>query len=156
MLFRSGSILSGWSLRHSGLPARVAEEHSETAYMTDRALQFIRETGERPWVLHLSYIKPHWPLMAPAPYHDMYGADDVAPAVRSKAEQDHGHPVMRAFMEMECSRTYSDDAKRAVAVPTYMGLIRQLDDHIGRLLQALEESGRLDDTAIIFTSDHGD
>lgn len=155
-LGEDGSVLSGWSLRHAHLPARVAEPHSETAYMTDRALQFIRETGDRPWVLHLSYIKPHWPLMAPAPYHSMYGADDVPPPVRSSAELENAHPVVRAFMEIECSKTYSDDAKRAVAVPTYMGLIRQLDDHLGRLLRELEAQGRLDDTAIIFTSDHGD
>ena len=43
-----GEILSGWSLRNSKLPARVAEEHSETAYMTDRALDFINETGDQP------------------------------------------------------------------------------------------------------------
>mgnify|MGYP006278213265 CR=1 FL=1 len=151
-----GSVLSGWSLRHARLPARVAEPHSETAYMTDRALQFIRETGDRPWVLHLSYIKPHWPLMAPAPYHALYGPDDVPAPVRSAAEREHAHPVVRAFMDMECSQTYSDDTMRAATVPTYMGLIRQLDDHIGRLLDELERSGRLDDTAIIFTSDHGD
>jgi arylsulfatase A-like enzyme len=155
-LGEDGSVLSGWSLRHAGLPARVAEPHSETAYMTDRALQFIRETGDRPWVLHLSYIKPHWPLMAPAPYHALYGADDVPAPVRSEAERERAHPVIRAFMNIECSQTYSDDAKRAVAVPTYMGLIKQLDDHLGRLLHELEQSGRLDDTAIIFTSDHGD
>ena len=48
------------------LPARVREEHSETAYMTDLALDWIRGQGETPWVLHLSYVKPHWPYMAPA------------------------------------------------------------------------------------------
>ena len=49
-------------------------EHSETAYMTGRAMDFIREQGEEPWCLHLSYIKPHWPYIAPAPYHRLYGA----------------------------------------------------------------------------------
>ena len=56
-----GERLSGWYLRNAHLPAIVREEHSETAYMTDRALQYIRERAEDPWVLHLSYIKPHWP-----------------------------------------------------------------------------------------------
>ena len=152
----NAEVLSGWSLRHARLPARVAEEHSETAYMTDRALQFVRETGDKPWVLHLSYIKPHWPLMAPAPYHALFGPDDVPPPVRSEAERGQAHPVVGAFMGMECSQTYSDESMRRNIVPTYMGLIRQLDDHIGRLLDALEQSGRIDDTAIILTSDHGD
>ena len=72
-----GEVLSGWLMRNAALPAAVKEEHSETAYMTNRAMDFIAEAGDAPWCLHLSYIKPHWPYIAPAPYHDMYGPDDV-------------------------------------------------------------------------------
>ena len=61
--------LSGWHMRNVHLPARVAEEHSETAYMTREAMRFVEDMGEQPWFLHLSYVKPHWPYMAPAPYH---------------------------------------------------------------------------------------
>ena len=50
-----GSVLSGWQMRHASRPARVAEEHSETAYMTDRAMAFIEGAGGEPWCLHLSY-----------------------------------------------------------------------------------------------------
>ena len=57
----NGEVLSGWYMRNARLPARVAEEDSETAYMTNRAMEYIREAGARPWCLHLSYIKPHWP-----------------------------------------------------------------------------------------------
>ena len=67
-----------------GKPARVREEDSETPYMTRRAMDFMREAGDAPWCLHLSYIKPHWPYIAPAPYNAMYAADDVLPAVRSR------------------------------------------------------------------------
>ena len=76
-----GDIQSGWLMRHARAPARVKEEHSETAYMTGRAMEFIAEAGDRPWCLHLSYIKPHWPYIAPAPYHSMYGAKDVIAAI---------------------------------------------------------------------------
>ena len=65
-----GEKLSGWHMRNVGLPARVAEEHSETAYMTREAMRFVEDMGEKPWFLHLSYVKPHWPYMAPAPYHN--------------------------------------------------------------------------------------
>ena len=71
----NGEVLSGWSMRNVGRPARVKEEHSETAYMTDRAIEFIDAGRTAPWCLHVSYIKPHWPYVAPAPYHDMYGAE---------------------------------------------------------------------------------
>jgi hypothetical protein len=79
-----GSVVSGWQMRNVHLPARVAEPHSETAYTTDRAIDFMRERGDRPWVLHLSYVKPHWPYMAPAPYHAMYTADQCLPVVKQR------------------------------------------------------------------------
>lgn len=152
----AGELLSGWEMRHARRPARVKERHSETAYTTDRALDFIREQGEQPWVLHLSYIKPHWPYVAPAPYHAMYGPEHVLPAQRSEAERLHPHPVMRGFQDTPPSESFSRDEVRATVIPTYMGLVKQLDDHLGRLFEALRASGRDRDTLIVFTSDHGD
>ncbi len=152
----NGEVLSGWSLRNSNLPARVREEHSETAYMTDRALEFIDDTGDQPWLLHLSYIKPHWPYMAPAPYHNKYGTDSFVAAQRHETERQSAHPVYQAFMDMEASRSFSRDEVRETVLAGYMGLVKQIDDHLGRLFKRLEASGRMDDTMIVFTSDHGD
>ena len=151
-----GEILSGWHLRNSNLPARVREEHSETAYMTDRAMEFITESGDEPWLLHLSYIKPHWPYIAPAPYHDLYGPNSFIAPNRSEAERAAPNPVYGAFMEMEVSRAFSNDEVRQTVLSGYMGLIKQIDDHLGRLFAFLENSPRKDDTLIVFTSDHGD
>jgi arylsulfatase A-like enzyme len=151
-----GSVLSGWHMRHARLPARVKEEHSETAYMTDRAIEFIAAQGERPWCLHLGYIKPHWPYMAPAPYNDMYGLDDVLPARRSGTELRDPHPVYAAFTRHPESVNFAQDDMRRTVVPTYMGLVKQVDDHLGRLLGVLERSGRMADTLIVLCSDHGD
>ena len=152
----NGEILSGWSMRNARLPARIREEHSESAYMTDRAIEFVRDSDETPWLLHLSYIKPHWPYMAPAPYHAMYGPDSFLPVVRSDEEKRDPHPVYGAFMEMEVSTTFSRDEVREAVLPAYMGLIRQIDDHLGRLFATLDAQGRMEDTMIVVTSDHGD
>lgn len=152
----NGEILSGWKMRHAAKPARVSEEHSETPYMIDRAMQFIREQGDAPWCLHLSLIKPHWPYMAPAPYNDLYGPEDVSPAVRTHDERERPHPVYSAFMKHDESVSFSRDEVRETVIPTYMGLVKQIDDHLGRLFAFLRESGREADTMIVFTSDHGD
>jgi len=152
----NGEILSAWNLRHSNLPARVKEEHSETAYMTSRGMEFITEMGDDPWLLHLSFIKPHWPYIAPAPYHAMYGANSFVPPVRSERERDNPHPVYAAFQQHDVSCTFSDDAMRNTVLAGYMGLIKQIDDHMGRLFKFLQDTGRIDDTMIVFTSDHGD
>jgi len=153
---KDGEVLSGWYMRHCHLPARVREEDSETAYTTQRAMSFIDEAGEGPWCLHLSYIKPHWPYIAPAPYHAMYGQEDLLPAVRSEQERERPHPVLEAFMNHPESLEFSRVEVRERVIPAYMGLITQLDDHIGRLVTFLEDRGQLDNTLIVFTSDHGD
>lgn len=152
----NGNLLSGWLLRNSTRPARVAEEHSETPYMTRRAMEFIEQAGEAPWCLHLSYIKPHWPCIAPAPYHAMYGSADVPPPVRSDAERAQPHPIYQAFLNSRVSRAFSRDEVREAVIPAYMGLITQIDDQIGVLMRFLESKGLVDDTMIVFTSDHGD
>ncbi len=146
---------SGWYLQNVAGPARVAAEHSETAYMTDRAMDCIAEqTGS--WCVHLSYIKPHWPYVAPAPYHDMYASSDVLPAVRDRRELEDPHPVYAAYHRREESQSFSRDEVRAAVIPVYMGMVRQIDDEVGRLMAFLDEWGALDTTMIVFTSDHGD
>jgi arylsulfatase A-like enzyme len=143
-------------MRNVHLPARVREAHSETAYMTDQAMAFMRAQGAQPWVLHLSYVKPHWPYMAPAPYHAMYGADQCLPVVRSEQELRDAHPVLAAYRQQEECRSFQrDDCIRTVR-PAYQGLVSQLDHHLGRLFEHMAASGRLDDTLIVFTADHGD
>jgi len=153
-----GSLQNGWLLAHADKAARIPDEHSETPYMTRRAMDFITEAeGDgRPWCLHLSYIKPHWPYIAPEPYASLYGEADMLPAIRSEAERDNAHPVYAAYMDMRYSRNMSRDEARAKVIPTYMGLITQIDDQMGVLMAFLESRGLLDTTMIVFTSDHGD
>lgn len=153
----NGEVLSGWSMRNARRPARVKEEHSETAYMSDRALEFLRQArAGAPWCLHVSYIKPHWPYIAPRPYHRLYGPEHVVAANRSDTERQHPHPVIEAFMRHDESVHFSRDEVRETVIPTYMGLISQFNAHVGRLIAHLEASGEIDRTIIVVTSDHGD
>ncbi|MBX9942851.1 MAG: sulfatase-like hydrolase/transferase [Reyranella sp.] len=152
----NGEKLSGWHMRNVVHPARVAEEHSETAYMTREAMRFVDEQGDRPWFLHLSYVKPHWPYMAPAPYHNMFGPQHCLPFNRDESELVDQHPVLAAYRRHEESVSFSRPDARATVAPAYMGLIRQIDDWLGRLFDHLAKAGRLDDTLIVFTADHGD
>jgi arylsulfatase A-like enzyme len=152
----NGEILTGWALRNSRYPSRIREEHSETPYITNRGIDFIRDCGERPWLLHLSYIKPHWPYIAPAPYHNLYSQEEILPVNRLPSERDAPHPVFAAFMNHDPGRSFSCDEVRTAVIPAYMGLIKQIDDQLGRLFDFLETAGRMRDTMIVFTSDHGD
>ena len=131
--------------------------------MADRSRSdqaFMEKTGGNentgPWLCHLSYIKPHWPYIVPAPYHDMYAGDQVIAPIRDALERDNAHPVYQAFMETQVAEAFQRDEVRDKVIPAYMGLIKQCDDQIGRLLDHMERSGRMDDTMIVITSDHGD
>jgi arylsulfatase A-like enzyme len=59
-------------------------------------------------------------------------------------------------MGMEVSKTFSTQGVRETVMPAYMGLIKQIDDHLGHLFAWLEETGKDKETMIVFTSDHGD
>lgn len=152
----AGQAVSGWNMRNAHLPARVAEPHSETAYMTDQALDFMKRRGSQPWVLHLSYVKPHWPYMAPDPYHKRYTPDQCLPVRRNREELENAHPVVAAYRQHEESVSFSSDECVRVVRPAYQGLIRQLDDHLGRLFDYMEGAGLMKNTLIVFTADHGD
>ena len=150
-------VRSGFYNDIADRPAKVAEEDSETPYMTRRAMAFMAEDdGETPWLLHLSYIKPHWPYIAPAPYNDMYGEEDVQALIRAEAELDDPNPLMARFIDRIAGRTFSRDEAIRKVVPTYMGLIKQIDDQLGELFAFMEDHGLLETTTIVFTSDHGD
>ena len=148
-------IASGWMFRNADKPANIREEDSETPWLTSGTIDFIAEkTG--PWCAHVSYIKPHWPYIVPAPYHDMYGPNDVPAAKRHDVERENAHPVFQAYQDGRISAAFHREDVRQKVIPAYMGLIKQCDDQLGRLLDFLEETGRMDDTMIVLTSDHGD
>ena len=151
-----GERRSGWLLKYSNLPADIPEELSETPYLTTRAMEFMDGAGDQPWMCHLSYIKPHWPYIVPAPYHDMYGPEHVLPAVRSDAERETDHPVFGAFVRSRICRAFAADRARERVIPAYMGLVKQIDDQLGRLFAWMEARGLMENTMIVFTSDHGD
>ena len=150
-----GSVLSGWFLKNSDQAANIEEPDSETPYLTRRGMGFIAQ-AETPWCCHLSYIKPHWPYIVPPPYNSMFGAEHILPAVRSDVEYQSAHPILKAFMDNPIGKTFSKEHVREAVIPAYMGLIKQADDQMGVLFDWLEETGRMNDTMIVLTSDHGD
>ena len=148
-------IASGWIFRNADKPANIREEDSETPWLTDRTIEFISEQ-EGPWLAHVSYIKPHWPYIVPAPYNDMYGQAHVPPPLRDVCEREDAHPVFASYQQNKIAQAFQKDEVRQKVIPAYMGLIKQCDDQLGRILDHLEKTGQIDQTMIVLTSDHGD
>ncbi len=151
----AGSMASGWIFANADKPANIREEDSETPWLTSETLKFM-ETAKGPWCAHVSYIKPHWPYIVPAPYHDMFGPNHVPAATRHASEREDAQPVFEAYMGNKIAQAFQREEVRNKVIPAYMGLIKQCDDQLGRILDQLETSGDIANTMIVLTSDHGD
>lgn len=151
----NGQTVSGWFMENADKPANIREEDSETPWLTTEAIKFI-EQAETPWCAHVSYIKPHWPYIVPAPYHNLYGDEDIQAINRHQRELQSSNPVYLSFLNSQVSRAFHDEDVRNKVIRAYMGLIKQCDDQMGRLFGYVETSGRMKDTVIVITSDHGD
>jgi len=151
----NGDMASGWFMANADKPANVREEDSETPWLTRNAISFMQQ-ATAPWCAHVSYIKPHWPYIVPAPYHNMYGPQHVLKANRHPVEKESPQPVYGAYMQNKIAQAFVQDDVRDKVIPAYMGLIKQCDDQLGHILDYLESSGSMDNTMIVLTSDHGD
>jgi len=153
------NIASGWLLQHCDKPANIREEDSETPWLTGEAIRFLDKMvadKAEPWHCHLSYIKPHWPYIVPEPYHSMYKEEHVLPVVRNEEELIDAHPVYEAYFKNAIAKAIATDGIREKVIPAYMGLIKQCDDQLGLLFDHLENTGQMENTMIVVTSDHGD
>ena len=152
----NGDILSAWFMKYANFSANIREEDSETPWLTRQAMDFIEKHEGENWLCHLSYIKPHWPYIVPAPYHGLYGKNDIQPISRHEQEKRNPHPIYKAFMENKIGKAFQRDEVLQKVIPAYMGLIKQADDQMGVLFDWLEKTGRMENTIIAVTSDHGD
>lgn len=150
-----GQMASGWMFANADKPANIREEDSETPWLTQKTIEFI-EQAQGSWCAHVSYIKPHWPYIVPAPYHDMYGPNHVPQPMRHDVEREDAHPVLDAYHKSVIATAFEREEVRNKVIPAYMGLIKQCDDQLGHLLDYLEDTDQIKNTMIVLTSDHGD
>ena len=111
----------------------------------------------QPWCLYIGLVAPHFPLVVPQPYFDLYPEHSL-PAVKLHPAHGHArHPWVEkqnAFMDSET--LFTDAAERSRAMSAYYGLCTWLDHNVGQILAALDDHGLSDRTTIVYTSDHGD
>jgi choline-sulfatase len=129
----------------------------EVAHAAERGLfQHIRSGDERPFCFVVSFTHPHDPYAIPQEYWDRYDAADIPmPAHGYDPSISHPHDerlrAVCAMDEVEVTDDMVRDARHA-----YLGAVSYVDDHLQRLLEILRVTGRLENTVVILTSDHGD
>ncbi len=139
-------------------PSVYAADHTESAFMTSTVLGWLDHPGrtDEPWCAHVSYLRPHPPYLAPAPYNDMFDPADVPDPVRHPAPADEAavHPFMAGALSVVPSPV--DDLDQRQLQATYYAMIAEVDAQVGRLLDGLDDRGLRDDTIVVLTSDHGE
>lgn len=147
-------------------PAMYRAKDSDTAFLTDRFLATMPAYQGTDWFAHLTYIRPHPPLVAPAPYNRMYDPANIPLPNRLETAQDEAavHPFFGPTIAHKHAADNvsgvpdldDDDATVQALRAVYMGLVTEVDVHIGRVVEFLKTSGQYDDTLIILTADHGE
>lgn len=138
--------------------AQYADEHSEPAFITDRVMEYLERRDGTPFFVHASYLRPHPPFLAPEPYVSRYDPSDMPAPVRAASRDAEGaqHPLLPAVVNHPWIAAPDDDRVVAEIRATYFGLMHQVDHHLGRLFDFLDERGLAANTLVVLTSDHGE
>ena len=139
--------------RRNGRPyygVEGADEKSfSTDWLTDKVIGFVNANKGKPFCYMVSYPDPHGPNTVRAPYDKMF-ANVRVPIPASVNKTRAQTPAWAA----KAPRVTADTIR--VLMPKYYGMVKCLDDNVGRILAALRQNGQLEQTIIVFTSDHGD
>ena len=155
-------------------PWSLPEEYHGSRWVADETMAAIDVAQERgqPFFAWASFQDPHNPYVTPEPWASMYRSGDMASPIIREGEMEDKPPFYQALMD---GQFYGDDpglqdrawgdvkirpemgpeeTRRLRAV--YSGMVSLMDHHIGRIIDRLEARGLLDETLVVFTSDHGD
>jgi choline-sulfatase len=110
----------------------------------------------KPWVLFVSLVCPHFPLVARPEWFDLYPEDQVPEPAFYATHERPNHPYIAAIRECMVYDKGMDDEKRRRAIAAYFGLVSFTDYNVGRLLDTLAAAGLAEDTRVLYSADHGD
>lgn len=144
----------------------IPEDLYPTSYIRDRAIGFLGDikNDDQPFFAFVSFPDPHHPFSPPGKYWDMYNPDDFAIDLPYERHRNPTPPMRWLHQRWKDGKRFAagqeafmaDEREVKEAMALTCGMITMIDDAVGDVLDALNRSGRAEDTVIIFTSDHGD
>ena len=139
----------------------VPEDAHYSHWVGERAIDFINHDRDQPFFLMANFFDPHHSFGAPQEFRDMIDADAIPAPVTKSGELDEKPAPHKAYSEKSYSGTapgfqdYTSDEIKEIRAQ-YWAMIALIDHEVGRILSALADAGQLDNTLVIFTSDHGE
>ena len=163
----SGKTEKIYSSRTWDLP----EEFHYNRWTSERTIAAMEAAGDSPFFIWSSFHDPHPPYLVPEPWASMYDPADMEPGCMVPGEHSHNAPHFRHAAEVDEPGWWEratggepihggwfqahDEDRRRRDMACYYGMTSFMDREIGRILDALEASGRAENTLVVFTSDHG-
>jgi arylsulfatase A-like enzyme len=127
---------------------------SPTDVVGRAALDGLKRLAAQRFNLTCSFSSPHPPMVVTDPYHRMY--DPAAMPIPASIHDDmENSPYRDANRRLELTE-FGDEKKLGYMISNYYGLIKEIDDWVGRILTTLDEQMLTDNTLVVFTSDHGE
>jgi len=155
----------GWSRALNSFTWELEEQYHSDAFVGDMAVRWLeRWDGRQPLFLEIGFPGPHEPYDPPARFLDLYRDRPTPPRIMARHELDSKPPEHRElrtyFAACQADAVIDLDGQSDEAIADmrrhYYANISLIDEKIGQILDVLERKGRLDNTIIVFTSDHGD
>ncbi|MGD9093786.1 MAG: sulfatase-like hydrolase/transferase, partial [Anaerolineales bacterium] len=148
----------------------LPEELHPMTWIADRTIDYIKQAGMqsqggsgRPFILMCSFQDPHPPFAPPSPYCFLYDPKEVPPPFGRPGEYDDLPPHYLQMYETDIRTSGNHSQPMMATLPHYeecaahyLGLIEMLDTQVGRVMKALQSTGLVEDTIVIFTADHGE
>ncbi|GAB4155202.1 MAG: sulfatase-like hydrolase/transferase [Planctomycetaceae bacterium] len=135
-------------------PEHVPPEFHQTTWATTRAIEFIDESRDQPWMLSINIYDPHPPFIPPKAYADRFHRERMPGPYFRESDLQAQQKLKGVDFQTEAQNPETFDGKQQQAL--YYAMIAQIDDQFARLLKHLDETGQRNNTVIIFTSDHGE
>lgn len=148
-----GRNLTGGALKWCHWRAADGDDEDQAdGQIAKKAVEFIKAGHDKPFFLAVGFHKPHDPFIAPKKYFDMYTLEDCdPPSLPDGWEPPYKHTLPGETREFN---KFTEQEKREF-LRSYYACTSFMDAQVGKLLDALEESGQLENTLIVFFGDHG-
>lgn len=142
---------------------------SSAAFLVGEVVKYLSAYKDKPWFAHISFLSPHPPFIVPEPFNSMYEETAMPLPTRCATlkEEIAQHPWLEHYVSNQRGspmtvgtesrdNIHLDDQNLRQIKATYYGMISEVDDQLGRLIDYLKETGAYENTMIVFTSDHGE
>ncbi|MFV0466110.1 MAG: sulfatase [Lachnospiraceae bacterium] len=144
---------NGFPYHSRQLSVSLPEQYTKAWYVGMMGEKFIKEHSDEPFILYLNFFEPHMPMTGPL--NDFYNWENMPLPETHECLPDDVPLKYKLFSETFQKKFPTEEAWKRI-ICQYYGLVSMVDRQVGRILDTLEACGELDNTILVYTSDHGD